>query len=408
MQEVLRGLRYGSHLRRAFRLLFLFYLILLNLFAVPLAGFLLLARIFFRIGIVRLVDIRIGHLSANTELFLRRIYLGKVPRLRYYAIVGKNPANKQLMRMISRKLRTVEFSQPKAVRWLLFTLSSYTLLRQAGLFYTLPFRIDEYEEFNSAPPQLSFTDKERERGGKLLKSMGVKGSYVCFHSRDSAYLEAIFRNKGSSYHDFRDCSVKHYLRAAEYLAGKGIYAIRMGSVVREPFPHGMNKRIVDYAARHRSDFGDIFLSGTCKFFLGSTAGLFDVATILGVPVAHANLIPLTLPPLRECDLFIPKKVWSAGKKRLLAFSEIIRLESDEKFSYSGSSGRFEFIENTPEEILELAIEMNDRLEGRWKPAPGDEALQHRYKSLFHKGTHCHGFPGKIGAAFIRKNRKLLG
>jgi putative glycosyltransferase (TIGR04372 family) len=52
-----------------------------------------------------------------------------------------------------------------------------------------------------------------------------------------------------------------------------------------------NPMIIDYATKHRTDFGDAFLPGTCDFFLGNTAGLFLVSTIMSRPVAGANFVP---------------------------------------------------------------------------------------------------------------------
>ena len=65
------------------------------------------------------------------------------------------------------------------------------------------------------------------------------------------------------------------------------------------------------------------------------------------------------------------------------------------------------IENTPEEILEVTIEMEERLKGTWVTTKEDEDLQRMFWSLY-KTSELHGkIYSRIGAAFIRKYQALL-
>ena len=65
------------------------------------------------------------------------------------------------------------------------------------------------------------------------------------------------------------------------------------------------------------------------------------------------------------------------------------------------------IDNTPDEILELTIEMNERLNGTFESTKEDEELQHLFRSLFAASNICDGVPSRIGTSFLRKNKKLL-
>ena len=65
------------------------------------------------------------------------------------------------------------------------------------------------------------------------------------------------------------------------------------------------------------------------------------------------------------------------------------------------------IENTPEEILALAQEMNMRLDKTWVTRDEDEELQSRYRDLYPPGHSAYGFPSRIGTEFLRKNNSLL-
>lgn len=363
---------------------------------------------FYPVKLVRIRDDRIGNLVMNTEVFLRRIKLGIYKKNVFYiGIAGKNPSNKQLLKMFKRAMFIIQVSKPVEI---LFNVLSNkrNYLKDIVLYLTFVDYDAAYYEFNNAGSSLQFNKKEEKEGQDLLEKMKAKGSwFACFHARDSSYLKKTFEGMDSSYHNYRDCNIENYLKAAEYITKQGGYAIRMGSVVEKKLQHLKNKKIIDYAANFRTDFGDIYLLAKCKFFLSSTSGLFQVSTLFDVPVAHANLIPIEYPTFRKEDLFIPTKIWSKKKKRFLAFNEIIKsgagvfLRTD-KYEKAGLVS----VENTPEEILDLAVEMNERLDGKWKTTKKDEELQKRYRLLF-AHSRCYGFPSRIGAKFLRKNKFLL-
>jgi putative glycosyltransferase (TIGR04372 family) len=56
----------------------------------------------------------------------------------------------------------------------------------------------------------------------------------------------------------------------------------MGSVYAKKIYVRKNTKIIDYASKYRTDFGDIYLPAKCKFFLGNTAGIYQVSTIFDI------------------------------------------------------------------------------------------------------------------------------
>jgi putative glycosyltransferase (TIGR04372 family) len=350
---------------------------------------------------------RIGHLGPETELYLRRRHRNGVPRREWHVFITGKPANRQLLSMIKRRVTVVEN------RWL---ARSWRTLRQSvedpDFWIELPWHENEYEEFNHIPSQLAFTKAEEERGKKLLAGMGIPPGtpFVCFHARDKAYLDVAHswqpRDKWA-YHDHRDCDIRNYMDAAEYLTSLGLFALRMGYIVEGGLAKG-NPKVIDYATLHRTDFGDVYLPAKCKFFLGSTAGLYTIAWMFDVPVACANWLPMEVAPPRRCDLFIPKKLWWRERKRFLTFreifnSEVARYVRTEQYTEAG----LEVIENTSEEILALAREMNDRLDGVWVEKEEDEELQRRYRDLIPPRFFCYGAPSRIGTDFLSRYRELV-
>jgi hypothetical protein len=74
--------------------------------------------------------------------------------------------------------------------------------------------------------------------------------------------------------------------------------------------------------------------------------------------------------------------------------------------------RIQLLENTPEEIAELAIEMHQRIRGEFRPSQEDEELQRRFFSILR--AHSDALPPMknlhritIGAGFLRRYRQLL-
>ncbi|MBA4318687.1 MAG: hypothetical protein C0412_09820 [Flavobacterium sp.] len=349
---------------------------------------------------------RIGHLAANTELFLRRLRSG------YYKLdclyigcnaSGKNPANRQLLNMFKRNFAIIEnkfFGE---------TIFSFPI-RKSKFYDEMPFNSNEYYEFNNLPPTLFFTLEEEEKGRQELEKMGIGPDdwFVCFHARDGTYLNETEKGVDWSYHDYRDCNIENYLPTMEYITKKGGYAIRMGYIVAKTLNAKGNPKIIDYATRFRSDFMDIYLSTHCKFFVGCTAGLRCVPAMFGIPVVGTNFIPLELPPYRKEDLFLPKKIRNVKEDRLLTFREIFDRRigiwlNGHDFTKAG----LEVIENTPEEILGIVKEMNESLDGQFQYTQEDKELQSRYHSLIKPCHRCYKTPAKIGTFFLRENKYLL-
>ncbi|MFH1287801.1 MAG: TIGR04372 family glycosyltransferase, partial [bacterium] len=210
------------------------------------------------------------------------------------------------------------------------------------------------------------------------------------------------------YHDYRDSDINNYILAAERLAKLGHYAIRMGAAVKEKLDIN-NPNIIDYATKGRTDFLDIYLAAKCRFFICDTAGVYGLSAIFRRPIAWVNFIPLEHAPTWGKDhLFIPKKLWVRKEKRLLTFKEIIESKIGRALDNSlYEKAGIEVIENTAQEIRDLAVEMAERLNGERHQPQQDEELQLRFQRLF-KPSELNGvFFSRIGAEFLRQNRELL-
>ena len=68
---------------------------------------------------------------------------------------------------------------------------------------------------------------------------------------------------------------------------------------------------------------------------------------------------------------------------------------------------YELVENTGEEIEEVAVEMFERLSGSWSSTDFDEKLQHRAQSLILPGSYTYGGKSRCGSLFLRRYSHLV-
>lgn len=382
------------------------------LLPLPMVLLIRLLRPFIIIRFGRLISTRIGHLAANTEVYLCERDAGiNVPRQPFMDIWYHMPlaiCNEQLKKMWDRTL----YVWPAA---LVEPVDRLSRRLPGGKAHRIPLRDDQDRDINGVlklvQPHLTFRPEEEEKGQAGLRGLGVpKGAlFVCFHARDSVYLKNIYPNLDTSYHNYRDSNIHNYLPAVEELTRRGYYAIRMGAVVKEKLKFS-NDRIIDYASDgERSAFMDIYLGAKCCFYFGNPDGLFCVPMIFRRPAAMIDAAPLDYIISWGADnLTIPKKYWLRYERRFMTFRKILdsgagRFLETQQFEQFG----IELIENTPKEIVALAIEMDERLKGMWQTSEEDEELQRRFWALF-KPSKLHGnFVSRIGAEFLRQHRDWL-
>ena len=172
--------------------------------------------------------------------------------------------------------------------------------------------------------------------------------------------------------------------------------------------------VIDYASSAlRSDFTDVYLLGNCNFFLGNDSGIWCLPLIFRRPLAMVNFTLLSVFFKKNYKpwFFIMKHFRHKAKQRNLSLCEMF----EAGLAGASDSNRFEkvgveLVCNTPEEIRDLAIELDERLKGSWQPRPGDEELQQRFWAIFREHAPAEsqgGIQPRIGAAFLRNHLYLL-
>jgi len=263
-----------------------------------------------------------------------------------------------------------------------------------------------------------FKKKEIEIGKNYLRKMGTSEyNFICFSARDSTYLNQFDNTRDWNYHNFRDCNIFNYLPSMKEISKKNFYCFRMGSAVINKLEH-INSRIIDYAnSEDQSDFLDIYLGSRCFFSVYSNSGITMIPETFNRPIAYVNWPDIT--DLQNCNnsLFIPKKYYSTKDQRFLTFKEIIELilehyatvrtsEKNKQIILTLNELNIVLVENTPQEINEIVLEIYSRLNGTWKSNKEEERLQQKFWLLF-DSTYVKSPTFRIGSDFLKKNQSLL-
>ena len=262
-------------------------------------------------------------------------------------------------------------------------------------------------------PHIAFTAQEEAHGRAELRRIGVGdgAGIVCFYARDAAYYlsrPSVRSPTAERQHDHRNSEIRAQVPAMHAMAQRGYVAVRMGAGVSQRLGV-VHPRILDYAIDSRTDFLDVYLCARCHFFLGDSGGLASVPMVFRRPVAMVNSIPLEYAwSWAPQDLFLPKLLWLRSEQRLLTFPEIMgsrigRLMDAQLYEQAG----IDAIDNTPEDIAALAVEMDERLKGTWQTHEEDEERQRRFWKLFAHSKHHRHIRSRIGAAFLRQHQALL-
>jgi putative glycosyltransferase (TIGR04372 family) len=249
-------------------------------------------------------------------------------------------------------------------------------------------------------PLLVLRPADRLRGREALTAIGVPAGaeFVCLHAREGGYL----RERTDSHHRQKNVDVESYLEAVETIVARGCWVVRMGdpSMKRLPPLDG----VVDYAhSAAKGDWLDVFLAASCRFWLGSNSGLYMLAENFGVPVAMANAVPHSYRIWGQANVVIFKLYQSKPLGRLLTFGESLApgLFHAQDLDPNGIRA----IDNTPEEIAELASEMLDRTAGTAVYGAADEERQRRYDAL--TPYYPFGISSRIGREFLRRHEHLI-
>jgi len=405
--------------------------------------------IFFRILNFFNIEIRMypylfGHQVAEIEYLLRKFKISKIHKVMLIFIQRSVVPNKYLLEKHKNYVKVFNFSK-LAINYIFNAqFVNYKYLNWNTMpTVNLESMMTDYDIWNNSEPEIIFNEEEIELGERILRKLElVSGNYICFHSRESSYAiehlakvmlvknekkgmtigeakHAVQKLENRLNQKYRYSSPNRYIKALKYLNSKGIKSVRVGAKASENLIENV-PGFVDYAASIRSElsglaeFADIYIMAKCKFYIGTSTGLSFLAYIFNKPIVSVNNFPWpwhNMPPQHDA-LYMPKKVFNKKLDKIMSFDEMIefsRMHNVREFyddNFMLEHG-FEPIENTEDEIYEIALEMNEKLDGTWVDNAEMLALQKIINDKFTDDTLMYKCPSKMGGKFLLDNSNLM-
>jgi putative glycosyltransferase (TIGR04372 family) len=232
----------------------------------------------------------------------------------------------------------------------------------------------EWDE-RGLPPLFSLRPDHEASGRETLRELGLGPDdwYVCFHVRSGGF-------KGED--EFRDSPIEDYFEAMRAITDLGGWVFRMGDPSMAPMPE--MPRVIDYAHSNiKSDWMDVFLCATSRFFVGTSSGLHHVANPFGTPIVATNYLPICAAYFGPQDLFMPKRLFDKRTGEDIPLGRLL----GQDYSYAMSNGLIRNVmglgwhNNTPEELREAVLEMYHRLNGTQTYSAEEERRQQEIKAL---------------------------
>ena len=156
----------------------------------------------------------------------------------------------------------------------------------------------------ATPLEVSLPVDTQTLGQAALKEMGVPtdGWFACLHVR-----EASTWNDGESP---RNSDIGTYGELIDRITAKGGWVIRMGDGSMTPMSTMHN--VVDYAlSQWKSPAVDLFLTASCRVYVGTPSGILDLASLLDRPRLITNV------PEPMWDLSYKPRDFTAHKSMVL-------------------------------------------------------------------------------------------
>ena len=296
------------------------------------------------------------------------------------------------------------------------------LLQRAGhhIHTTVDYRFNN-NSFLRYPPAIRFSETETQRLRTRMRDAGIdpEKPFVCFGLRDMAYyhfygdvMNVPLAQQGKRADtDHRCPPLANYVGFARHWAAQGYQVIRMGLRVSEALPSDLDPLVIDYANGARSDELDAFLMANCAFLLAGDTGLFSGAAAFDRPTLLTDLFlirnTMYSSNKQTKSIFVPKLIRDVHEDRLLSFREQIYFNPVFSYSDECQTAGFQIVHNTPDDIIDATLELNERIRGKFVPTQEDIDLQNAYHCIYSKAQVGHGSTGLISAAFLKKHADLL-
>tara|TARA_A100001015_G_scaffold309905_1_gene410222 strand:+ start:2066 stop:3340 length:1275 start_codon:yes stop_codon:yes gene_type:complete len=398
---------------------FFFYILLsINLLLfIPILIVIYFLGIFFILRFGPSPSTRIGHFAGNFEVYLCELSKGiNKPNKPFIDIFfNYEVCNKQLLKMWKKKIIFL----PRLLVEPLFKLN------KLSIFFSPYFKIhninmnsldrDIHNLYDETKPNLNFSIDEEKIGQKYLSQFGLNESskFVTLTVRDENYFREILKISDWDRDDFRNQDINNYSLALEELTKRGYFVFRVGKHAKKFNIN--NSKIVDYAnSNDKSDLLDIYLAAKCDFCISGQTGYDGLARVFRKPIVSIMGEPGYFQTFCENQLLLCKHHINIETKKKLNLSETLNKVAFVSRTKELLDQNIESVDNSPEEIRDVIIEMVDRIENKWKVHNNEKDLQKKFWKIFediiinNNKYRLHGrIKSKFSHSFLNNNQDWI-
>ena len=138
---------------------------------------------------------------------------------------------------------------------------------------------------------------------------------------------------------------------------------------------------IDYSKSNiRSDFLDIYLAYRCAFAFGDSSAWMTAPMAFRKHLAYANFIPFShLHYYSNKFTYIFKYYFDEKLNNRLSINEIFERKLHYLYSNELKKNQIKIVDNSPEDILRLVLEVESKYTGKFKNDPENELLNKNFK-----------------------------
>lgn len=266
---------------------------------------------------------------------------------------------------------------------------------------------------------INFSLDDEEKGDAFIHQYGIGDRFVCIAPRSNDYKKVYLKTVGvNDYLNYRNGTIESYLKAVDVIKSEGFNLVQMGKLNRKSFPEKYG--ILNFSKVY-NEFIDLYLFSKCKFVIGDSSGIMNIANLFGKFTVQANWEVLTTSDeIMGCirlgkDILLPVKYWNEEAGHYLGLKEQLALEVEckkmkcrfeEKIIELGYKG----ISNSDEELKEAAEEMIINIIGGKEYTEEERKLQDFSRNLIQESArkyHMRYPRCNIAVGFLIRNRWYL-
>lgn len=225
------------------------------------------------------------------------------------------------------------------------------------------------------PVDVQLPGDQKTIAAKQAAQLGITPGtrIVTLHVRENGFHSARGHAEFDEQSLARNARIETYDKAIVFLVEQGYVIVRIGDPTMKPLTR---PGVIDLATSpHRTELVELYCLMRSVFLIGCESGSWGVSHLTNTPLLVVNATdPISAYPVRRDSLYILKKVVERKSGRMLSLLDMVQ---EDYLRHLRDMDRYQYIDNSGDEILEAVREMVRNPRGQWEPT----APQREYKKL---------------------------